>query len=90
MKRVLQRALMSLSATAVAGTLVMFGLDRLDRAYPPPLDPAETSVEIVDRDGALLRALATREGAWRFRVALDHIDPHFVSMLIAYEDKRFY
>ncbi|MBI1619056.1 penicillin-binding protein 1C [Aquamicrobium zhengzhouense] len=90
MKRVLQRALMSLSATAVAGTLVMFGLDRLDRAYPPPLDPAETSVEIVDRDGALLRALATREGAWRFRVALDDIDPHFVSMLIAYEDKRFY
>jgi penicillin-binding protein 1C len=89
MNRQLQRVLTALSVTAVAGTLVMFALDRLDKAFPPPLEPAETSVEVVDRDGALLRALATKEGAWRFRVSIDDVDPQFVSMLIAYEDKRF-
>ena len=44
---------------------------------------------MVDGDGALLRALATPQGAWRFRVTLDEVDPHFVDMLIAYEDRRF-
>lgn len=85
----LRRPLLALAATAMLGTAAMAGLDRLDRAYPPPLDLPATSVEVVDRDGALLRALATPEGAWRFRVGLDEIDPYFLGMLIAYEDKRF-
>src|SRR5690606_15520452 len=75
--------------TAFAGAGALAGLDALDRAHPPPLDAPATSVEVVDRDGALLRALATPEGAWRFRVALDEVDPHFLDMLVAYEDRRF-
>src|SRR5690606_41387902 len=48
-----------------------------------------TPAEAGGRDGALRRALATPQGAWRFRVSLDEIDPHFVDMLVAYEDRRF-
>lgn len=81
--------LLALAATALLGTAGMVGLDRLDRAFPPPLTMPETSIEVVDRDGELLRALATRQGAWRFRVDLDAVDPQFVSMLVAYEDRRF-
>ncbi len=86
---VLKFAGIALLVTGVLGTATMAGLDALDRALPPPLDPPQTSIEVVDRDGALLRALATREGAWRFRVALGDVDPQFVDMLIAYEDRRF-
>lgn len=62
-----------------------------DRAFPPSL-PAELAVsqEVVDRDGALLRAYATADGRWRLGTTLDQVDPQFVSMLIAYEDKRFH
>ena len=87
--RPMRRALLALAATALLGAAAMAGLDRLDRAFPPPLAVAETSVEVVDRDGALLRAMATQQGAWRFAVSLEEVDPHFVEMLVAYEDKRF-
>ncbi|MEZ5809937.1 MAG: penicillin-binding protein 1C [Rhizobiaceae bacterium] len=64
--------------------------DDLDRRYPPPLGGlAELSAEVLDRDGRLLRAYATPEGRWRMRVDLDDIDPAFIDMLIAYEDRRF-
>lgn len=86
----LKHALVALCVTALAGTAGVAGLDALDRAFPPPLDPPETSVEVVGRDGALLRALATPQGAWRFGVSLDDIDPRFVEMLVAYEDRRFH
>lgn len=89
MKARIRQAAICLAATAVTGTVAMAGLKALDRAFPPPMDPGATSIEVVDRDGALLRALATPEGAWRFRIKLDEVDPQFVSMLIAYEDKRF-
>ena len=80
---------LALVVTAIAGTIVMSALDRLDTAYPPPLDQFDISTEVVDRNGALLRALATPQGVWRFNVALDQVEPQFVDMLIAYEDRRF-
>src|SRR5690606_15973419 len=86
----LKQALIALCITALAGAGVMAGLDALDRAFPPPLASPATSTEIVARDGALLRALATPEGAWRFRVSLDDVDPRFLDMLVAYEDRRFH
>jgi penicillin-binding protein 1C len=47
------------------------------------------SAEVVDRDGALLRAFATTDGRWRLATSIDHVDKQFVDMLITYEDKRF-
>jgi penicillin-binding protein 1C len=80
-------------AAATAATLVALawgGLEWADRAYPPPAAfTIPVSTEIVDRDGNLLRAFATPDGRWRLAADLDEIDPQFVKMLIAYEDKRF-
>jgi penicillin-binding protein 1C len=62
-----------------------------DRAFPLPLpEKLAVSTEVVDRDGALLRAYATPDGRWRLATTLNQVDPQFVKMLVAYEDKRFY
>ncbi|MGV1954303.1 penicillin-binding protein 1C [Agrobacterium sp. 22-214-1] len=68
-----------------------FGLDALDKAYPPPLDAAQQrSFEVLDRDGKLLRAFATPDGRWRLKTSAAEVDPQFLRMLVAYEDQRFY
>ncbi|WP_231579630.1 penicillin-binding protein 1C [Pseudorhodobacter antarcticus] len=50
----------------------------------------ETSVEVLARDGRLLRAYTVADGRWRMAVAEGAVDPAFAAMLVAYEDKRFY
>lgn len=83
-------AITGLSLAAVAAATFATGI-ALDRAFPPPLpERIVISQEVVDRDGALLRAYATSDGYWRFAANLDEIDPRFVEMLVAYEDKRFW
>ena len=68
-----------------------FGLDALDKAYPPPLEAArQRSFEVLDRDGKLLRAFATADGRWRLKTTAAEVDPQFMRMLVAYEDQRFY
>jgi penicillin-binding protein 1C len=57
-------------------------------AVPPVL--VETSAEVRDRHGALMRAFPVEDGRVRLAVALDQVDPEFISMLLRYEDKRFY
>ncbi|TKT80238.1 penicillin-binding protein 1C [Aquamicrobium sp. LC103] len=90
MKPWIKRLSISAAAVLILGAAAAVGLDALDRAYPPPLDEAPAlAAEVVDRDGALLRAFATPDGAWRFRIRLDEVDPQFVEMLLAYEDRRF-
>lgn len=54
----------------------------------PPLVP-ETSVEVTDRNGALLRAYTVADGRWRLAVDSRSVDGDYVNMLISYEDKRF-
>lgn len=54
----------------------------------PPL-VAEASVEVLDRDGALLRAFTVADGRWRLEVAPAEVDPLYLEMLVASEDKRF-
>jgi len=77
-------------AVAVALVATATGVRELDRAYPPPLERAEpVSAEVRDRNGELLRAFATPAGNWRLNADLDRIDPGFVRMLLAYEDRRF-
>lgn len=51
---------------------------------------AETSVEVQDRNGSLLRAYTVADGRWRLKTDLAAVDPDYIKMLIAYEDKRFY
>jgi penicillin-binding protein 1C len=61
------------------------------RSLPPAPTVAEldVSTQVVDRNGRLLRAYATSDGRWRLPATVDDVDPRFVDMLLAYEDRRF-
>jgi penicillin-binding protein 1C len=79
------------AAGIILAGATLFALDLADRAYPPPIDNADAvSAEVLDADGQLLRAFATPEGRWRLKTTVGDVDPQFVRMLIAYEDRRFY
>ncbi|MFA5582559.1 MAG: penicillin-binding protein 1C, partial [Paracoccaceae bacterium] len=72
------------------GAVARDGFDRwIDTASLPPLAIA-TSPEVLARDGSLLRAYQVADGRWRLAVQLGQTDPHYIAMLIAYEDQRFY
>ncbi len=79
----------------LAALLLAVGLawDRLDAwidaTVIPPLVPV-TSVEVLDRDGTLLRAYTVEDGRWRLPVSLAEVDPEFIELLLNFEDRRFY
>ncbi|HEY4078410.1 MAG TPA: penicillin-binding protein 1C [Rhizomicrobium sp.] len=61
-----------------------------DRANPPDMTRARTlSPEVMAKDGILLRAFLSKDGAWRVKTAPDQVGPRYLAMLRAYEDKRF-
>ncbi len=79
------------SAALLLAVAAGIGLEAADKAYPPPLEKAMvTSAEVLDSDGQLLRAFATPQGRWRLKTTAADVDPQFVRMLVAYEDRRFY
>lgn len=79
-----------LTAGLVASFAAAAGVLGLDHAFPPPLAKnMALSTEVVDRNGALLRAFATPDGRWRFAAWRKTVDPDLIKMLIAYEDQRF-
>jgi len=59
---------------------------------PLPLEQAhKVSTSIIDRNGKLLRAYAMADGRWRLPVdAKTGVDPGYLKLLLAYEDRRFY
>jgi penicillin-binding protein 1C len=59
---------------------------------PLPMEQArKVSTSIVDRNGKLLRAYAMADGRWRLPVdARTGVDPGYLKLLLAYEDRRFY
>jgi penicillin-binding protein 1C len=65
--------------------------DFLRRLGPPPLGEAIAySALVVDRQDKLLRPFATKDGYWRLPARPEDVDPRFLAMLLAFEDKRFY
>ncbi|MGV8833214.1 MAG: penicillin-binding protein 1C [Devosia sp.] len=66
-------------------------ITEITRDLPPVPDPATLSVsaEVTDRDGLLLRPFTTADGRWRLPISSDEVDPRFIDMLIAYEDRSF-
>ncbi|MGY3445403.1 MULTISPECIES: penicillin-binding protein 1C [unclassified Bradyrhizobium] len=72
------------TAGAFAGWVVSLG--------PLPLTLAQqVSTTVVDHNGKLLRAYAMADGRWRLPVdAKTAVDPGYLKLLFAYEDKRFY
>jgi penicillin-binding protein 1C len=70
----------TLSAAAYLATLGPLKLDEAQRGSPV----------VLDRDGVLLRAFTMPDGRWRLPAKSEDVDPHYVAMLLAYEDRRFY
>ncbi len=60
----------------------------IDATVLPDLT-VQTSVEVLDRNGDLLRAYTVADGRWRLAVDPAQVDPFFLQLLLAYEDKRF-
>ena len=57
---------------------------------PVPLEATkEVSTTIVDRNGRLLRAYAMDDGRWRLPFTANEVDPTYLNVLLAFEDKRF-
>ncbi len=66
------------------------GLDRWVATTQLPSLLSETSVEVRDRSGQMLRVYTVGDGRWRMAVTSDWVDSRYLDMLIAFEDKRFY
>lgn len=80
----------ALVAALLVGAIGRDTLDNwIDATDLPPL-LAETSVEVRDRQGALLRAYTVENGLWRLGATPEAVDQRYLDMLIAYEDKRFH
>ncbi|MGB8399797.1 penicillin-binding protein 1C [Bradyrhizobium sp.] len=82
------------AAISVAAVLIGAGAFAAWVASLGPLPLAQVrqvSTSIVDRNGKLLRAYAMADGRWRLPVdAKTAVDPGYLKLLFAYEDRRFY
>lgn len=82
------RLLFALAGALYLAALARDGVDRwVDGMVLPPV-LTETSVEMRDRNGDLLRVFPVADGIWRLLPG--SVDPNFTAMLIRYEDKRFW
>ncbi len=66
------------------------GVDRWVAETDLPDLLVDTSVQVIDREGKLLRAYTVEDGLWRMGGRLNTVAPGYVEMLIAYEDGRFW
>ncbi|WP_299295735.1 penicillin-binding protein 1C [uncultured Tateyamaria sp.] len=88
--RAAHRLCFALGLTLLSSAALRDGWDAWVARTVLPTTLTETSVEMRDREGRLLRAFAVEDGRLRLAVAPGAVDPDSVDMLIAYEDKRFY
>jgi penicillin-binding protein 1C len=56
----------------------------------PQIADLSLSVVVLDRNDRLLRAFTSQDEKWRLPVDLENIDPLYIKMLLAFEDKRFF
>src|SRR5271168_4969317 len=79
-----------LIAAGFAALGVVGALAAADRANPPDLARLRMlSPEVVDRNGALLRPFLSKDGYWRLRTRVRDVNPRYLMLLKAYEDRRF-
>ena len=73
--------------------LAAVGRDQFDDWIDATVIPSlviETGRQVLDRNGDLLRAYQVDNGRWRLNADVTSVDPDYIRMLVAYEDKRFY
>lgn len=66
-------------------------LGEMVRGLPatPEFATMPVSASVSDREGHLLRPFTTPDGRWRLPTTRADVDPRFLDMLIAYEDRGF-
>ncbi|MDT3686454.1 MAG: penicillin-binding protein 1C [Pseudorhodoplanes sp.] len=84
------RIIAALAGTALFGVVFVFACWVVALGPAPCGESVVFSKQVLDRDGWLLRPYATPDGRWRMQAGVEDVDPRFLKMLIAYEDKRFY
>src|SRR3954468_24172184 len=85
----LGRLILTLACTAVTVAVLGGAWWVIALGPMPKAEDFEISTQVVDRSGRLLRAYATSDGRWRLPATVDDVDPRYVEMLLAYEDRRF-
>ncbi|HVP85773.1 MAG TPA: penicillin-binding protein 1C [Rhizomicrobium sp.] len=69
---------------------VLCALVIADRLFPPDMTRATTlSTEVLDRHGKLLRPFLSHDGYWRLKTTPADVSSRYLTLLKAYEDKRF-
>ncbi len=76
-------------AVLAGGASALIGFMRLVDATPPVDLFAPTSQVVTARGGEILRAYTVSDGLWRLPVDPARVDPAYVKMLLATEDRRF-
>jgi penicillin-binding protein 1C len=76
-----------LAAAALAGVAAI----ALDRIFPPDLTRYATrSFELRDAGGRTLHVALAADGRWRLPAWPEDVDPRYLSLLLAREDRRFW
>lgn len=86
------RTLVALGVLASLATATLLATVAVIAWNMPPLPlerVAERSTTVVDRNGRLLRAYTTSDDHWRLPVRAADVDPTYLKMLFAFEDRRF-
>ncbi|HEY6755499.1 MAG TPA: penicillin-binding protein 1C [Pseudolabrys sp.] len=84
------RTIFALTGFAVLAAAITLAVWVYSLGPAPRGKDLEYSHAVLDREGRLLRAYATNEGRWRLPVSEHNVDPRFLKLLFAYEDKRFF
>jgi penicillin-binding protein 1C len=85
------RRIIGISLAFVFVAIAAFGAWIVSLGPLPLAQARQVSTTIVDRNGKLLRAYAMADGRWRLPVdAKTAVDPRYLTLLLAYEDRRFY
>jgi len=90
--RPLRLAVLPLAAAAILVAAAGATIEVTKHSIGPlPLEStAEMSVTVLDRKSRLLRAFTTKDGRWRLPIEVSDVDPRYLDILMAFEDKRFY
>jgi len=72
-------------------TVLVLGFFIFDRVNPIDTRAIQDTSRVVKfQDASWMYTTTNKEQKWRFVVDLEKIDPHFIKLLLAYEDQRFY
>ncbi|MBS1202596.1 MAG: penicillin-binding protein, partial [Chromatiaceae bacterium] len=81
---------LTLAGAAVLGLVGWRALDALVDGTEPPGLEVPASRLVLDREGRLLRVFTIPDGRLRLPLDLEAVDPGFIAMLLAVEDRRFH